>query len=63
VFFCRKYICHFDEYNNCSNKGTIYGLKSHAASVLPGHSIHNADKRLTYQATVKNTELAKLAAR
>ena len=63
VFFRRKHIRHFDEYNNCSHEGTNYGLKSHAAGVLPGHSIDNAGKRLTYQATLKYTELAKLAAR
>ncbi len=39
VFFNHKNICHFDEYNNCSHDKTNYGLKSHAAGVLPGHSI------------------------
>lgn len=63
VFFRRKHIRHFDEYNNCSHEGTNYGLKSHAAGVLPGHSIDNAGERLTYQAELKYTELAKLAAR
>jgi len=63
VFFKCKKIRHFDEYNNCSHEGTNYGLKSHAAGVLPGHSIDNAAKCLTYQSTLKYAEIAKLASR
>jgi len=63
VFFKRKKIHQFDEYNNCSHEGTNYGLKSHAAGVLPGHSIDNAAKCLTYQSTLKYAEIAKLASR
>jgi hypothetical protein len=62
VFFRCKHIRHCDEFNNCSHEGTNYGLKSHAAGVLPGHSIDSAGKHLTYQATLKYAELAKLAA-
>jgi hypothetical protein len=62
TFWRRNHIQHFDEFNNCSHEGTNFGIKTHAAAVLPGHSIRNAGKRLHLQAQLKYAELTKLAA-
>ena len=51
AFYHRKFVCHFDEFNNCSHAGTNNGVKSGAAAVLPGHDISSGGKRLHFQGT------------
>jgi hypothetical protein len=42
AFWLRKFIRHFDEYNNCSHEGTNSGMKRQAAPFCPLHSIQKS---------------------
>jgi hypothetical protein len=50
---------HYDEFNNCSQEGSNAAMKSHAAAVLPGHSIASAGQCLHFQAQLKYAKLKK----
>lgn len=63
AFYHRKFVFHFDEFNNCSHEGTNNGVKSGAVAVLPGHDISSAGKRLHFQGKLRCVELAKSAAK
>jgi len=57
VFFRRKSIRHFNEYTNCAHEGTNHGTKSHAAQLLPSHTIFQAAKTMVFQSAIKCKEL------
>jgi hypothetical protein len=46
AFWLRKFIHHFDEYNNCSHEGTKGGMKRQAA---PSHPLHSIQKSIDVQ--------------
>jgi hypothetical protein len=48
VFWHQCNIRHYDEFNNCSHEGSNAAMKSHAAAVLPGHSIASAGQHLHF---------------
>jgi hypothetical protein len=50
IYWHRKNLWHFDEFNNCSQEGSNVALKSHAAAILLGNSIGSVDQRLHFQA-------------
>jgi hypothetical protein len=52
VFYRRKALRHFNEYNNCAHEGTNFGTKSHAAQLLPSHTILQAGKTMVFQAAL-----------
>jgi hypothetical protein len=55
VFYRRKTLRHFNEYNNCAHEGTNFGTKSYAAQLLPSHTI--AGKTMVFQAAMKCKEI------
>jgi hypothetical protein len=57
VFYRRKSVYHFNEYNNCAHEGTNFGAKSHAAQLLPSHTILQAGKTMVFQAAIKCKEI------
>jgi hypothetical protein len=52
AFWLRKFIHHFDEYNNCSHEGTNGGMKRHAAFSCPLHSIQKSIDVQIQQASI-----------
>jgi hypothetical protein len=50
-------VYHFNEYNNCAHEGTNFGAKSHAAQLLPSHTILKAGKTMVFQAAIKCKEI------
>ena len=61
LFFTRKATLFFDTITNSNHEGTNFGLKSHAASVLPSMSLTTSAMALTMQATLKAAELEQMS--
>jgi hypothetical protein len=52
AFWRRKFVRHFDEYNNCSHEGTNSGMKRQAAPSRPLHSIQKSIDVQIQQASI-----------
>ena len=57
LFFKKKYLRHFDVRTSSAHEGTNFGLKEHAAAVLPSHKIDVAGKRLNLQSSLKGAQM------
>jgi hypothetical protein len=57
VFYRRKSLRHFNEYNNCAHEGTNFGAKAHSAQLLPSHTIFQAAKTMVFHAAMKCKEI------
>jgi hypothetical protein len=44
LFFKKKYLCYFNVKTSSAHKGTNFGIKEHAAAVLPSHKIDVAER-------------------
>jgi hypothetical protein len=48
---------HFNVKTSSAHEGTNFGIKEHAAAVLPSHIISVAGEKLCLQSTIKGTQL------
>ncbi len=57
LFFKKKFLRHFNVKTSSAHEGTNFGIKEHAAAVLPSHRVNVAEERLCLQSTMKGTQL------
>ena len=57
LFFKKKYLRYFNVKTSSAHEGTNFGIKEHAAAVLPSHKIHVAGQKLSLQSSMKGTQL------
>jgi hypothetical protein len=57
LFFKKKYLRYFDVKTSSAHEGTNFGIKEHAAAVLPSHKIDVAGKKLSLQASLKGAQM------
>jgi hypothetical protein len=57
LFFKKKYLRYFDVKTSSAHEGTNYGIKEHAAGVLPSNKIDVAGKKLSLQASMKGAQM------
>jgi hypothetical protein len=57
LFFKKKHLRHFNVKTSSAHEGTNFGLKEHAAAVLPSHKSNVAGKNLSLQSSMKETQL------
>jgi hypothetical protein len=57
LFFKKKYLRYFDVKTSSAHEGTNFGLKEHAAAVLPSHKIDVAGKKLSLQSSMKGAQM------
>jgi hypothetical protein len=57
LFYKKKYLRYFNVKTSSAHEGTNFGIKEHAAAVLPSHKINVAGKNLSLQATMKGVQM------
>jgi hypothetical protein len=57
LFYKKKFLRYFNVKTSSAHEGTNFGIKEHAAAVLPSHKIDVAGKKLSLQATLKGAQL------
>jgi hypothetical protein len=57
LFFKKKFLRHFNVKTSRAHEGTNFGIKEHAAAVLPSHRINVAGEKVCLQLTMKGTQL------
>jgi hypothetical protein len=57
LFFKKKHLRHFNVKTSSAHEGTNFGLKEHAAAVLPSHKIDVAGKKLSLQSSMKGAQM------
>jgi hypothetical protein len=57
LFFKKKYLRYFNVKTSSAHEGTNFGIKEHAAAVLPSHKIDVAGQKLSLQSSMKGTQL------
>jgi hypothetical protein len=49
LFYTKKYLRYFNVKTSSAHKGTNFGIKEHAAAVLPSHKIDVAGKKFLFR--------------
>jgi hypothetical protein len=57
LFYKKKYLRYFNVKTSSAHEGTNFGIKEHAAAVLPSHKIDVAGKKLSLQASMKGAQM------
>jgi hypothetical protein len=57
LFFKKKYLRYFNVKTSSAHEGTNFGIKEHAAAVLPSHKIDVAGRNLSLQASLKGAQM------
>jgi hypothetical protein len=57
LFFKKKYLRYFNVKTSSAHEGTNFGVKEHAAAVLPSHKINVAGQNLSAQLSMKGMQL------
>jgi hypothetical protein len=57
LFYKKKFLRHVDVKTSSAHEGTNFGIKEHAAAVLPSHKINVAAAKLSLQSSMKGTQL------
>jgi hypothetical protein len=57
LFFKKKFLRHFNVKTSSAHEGTNFGIKEHAAAILPSHRTNVAGEKLCLQLTMKGTQL------
>jgi hypothetical protein len=57
LFYKKKYLRYFNVKTSSAHEGTNFGIKEHAAAVLPSHKIDVAGKNLSLQASMKGAQM------
>jgi hypothetical protein len=52
-----KFLRYFDVKTSSAHEGTNFGIKEHAAAVLPSHKINVAGEKPCLQSSMKGTQL------
>jgi hypothetical protein len=57
LFFKKKYFRYFNVKTSSAHEGTNFGIKEHAAAVLPSNKIDVVGKKLSLQASLKGAQM------